>query len=366
MNRKLSILHFNVIEKYPPSLNLISDLIIQNQTFNVSVITSVNNSPYNNQSFSGVKIIRLGSTSKISVLRYASYINYNFLGTLILLITRPDVVLVYESLSIFPAFIYSLFFPKKSVHIHFHEYMSTPEKLVASKYMKFLFKCQDKIILKCTCSQTNEDRKKLFLEDYSNSNLKSERVSVFPNLPPKFWWREYGQYKRFREGGKIKMVYVGALDAETMYLEEVLTWVCKKPNELVLTIFSQEISVSAKNLILQFQNENIVVKSALDYNELPIELIKHDIGLVLYKGHIPNYVFNIPNKVFEYLSCGLQVVFDSAMLSLSKSNLKGINEVEFTKIQDSKIIETFKNYYHIPVPYEFENDSLCNFLISIK
>ena len=111
MNRnKLVLLHYNVLEKYPPALNFISDALVQKPAFQISVITSINNSPYKNQSFPGVKILRLGSTSKNPVLRYASYLIFNIIGTLFLLFKRPDVVLVYESLSIFPAFVYAKVF----------------------------------------------------------------------------------------------------------------------------------------------------------------------------------------------------------------------------------------------------------------
>ena len=138
--KKLVILHCNVLEKYPPALNLISDALAQKPAFQISVITSVNNSPYKNQSFPGVKILRLGSTSKNAVLRYTSYVAYNFIGSFVLLLKRPDIVLVYETLSIFPAFIYSIVLPRKKIHIHFHEYVSLPEKKAASSYMKVLFK----------------------------------------------------------------------------------------------------------------------------------------------------------------------------------------------------------------------------------
>ena len=323
-------------------MNLISDVLSQHLEYKISVFTSINSSPYKGLNYSNVKIFRFGSVSENSVIRYIFYIIYNLIGALMLLLTRPDVVLVYESLSIFPAYIYAKFFPGKKIHIHYHEYVSLPEKEVASRYMKFLYDCEEELLRKCSISQTNDDRKNLFLKDYSY--LKLEGVSVYPNMPPNSWWRDYGQFKRPREGGKIKLVYVGVLDAETMYLEEILRLVSKKPNDLELTILSQDISESANKLISRFQSENILLKTALDYYDLPKELIKHDIGLVLYKGHIPNYVFNVPNKVFEYLSCGLQVVFDKAMLTLLKSNLNGAYQIEFRKIEDSKIIETFKNF----------------------
>jgi hypothetical protein len=327
MSRKLTILHFNVVEKYPPALNFISDALAQKSFHKISVITSLNNSPYKNRSFSGVKILPLGSTSKNSVLRYTSYLAYNFIGSLVLLLKRPDVVLVYETLSIFPAFIYSFVFPRKKIHIHFHEYISIPEKNVASSYMKFLFKCEAKLLRKYTCSQTNEDRKELFLMD--NRSLKKQNVFVFPNLPPKSWWKDFGQYKKPWDGSIIKLVYVGVLDAETMYLEEVLKWVTNHPNEFELTLFSQDVSLSATKLLSKFQSDNIFLQSALEYNLLPEELIKHDIGLVLYKGHIPNYVYNVPNKVFEYLDCGLSVLADAVNKSLVQLQNPKVYQVSF-------------------------------------
>lgn len=334
--KRLSILHFNILEKYPPVLNLISDALAQKPAFQISVITSVNNSPYKNRSFSGVKILRLGSTSKNAVLRYASYLSFNIIGTFILLLKRPDVVLVYESLSIFPAFVYAKFFPKKKIHVHFHEYVSLPEKEISSKYMKLLYNCEEKLLLKYTSSQTNEDRKQLFLKD--NVNLKSENVSVFPNMPPKSWWLEIGQNKKPWDGGKIKLVYVGVLDAETMYLEEVLNWVKTNPRLIEITFFCQQISSLADVLLNQYSSKNIIVKPPINYYELPNELPNFDLGIILYNGYNLNHIFSVPNKVFEYLSCGLPVLADNALISLKKSKIEGVfqtnlNQINYLQIQ---------------------------------
>ena len=342
-------------------MNLISDVLTQHPEYKVSVLTSKNSSPYTNLQISGVKIFRPGIVSKISLVRYFCFLNYNFLGTLILIITRPDVVLVYESLSIFPAYLYSKFFLNKKIHIHYHEYTSIPEKNVASAYMKFLFKCEDKLLQKHTSSQTNEERKALFLKDIPK--LKKQFVSVFPNMPPKNWWTDFGQTKKPWERGKIKLVHVGVLDAETMYLEEVLQWVSQHPNELELTLFSQDVSVTARKLFSQFKSDNILLKSALEYNTLPQELIKHDVGIVLYKGHIPNYVFNVPNKVYEYLSCGLKVIGDKALIMLGNSSLKGVYQIEFNNFKHFDICEAIEKNHG---QSEIFRNSLVDFLFIKK
>jgi len=318
------------LEKYPPTMNLISDVLSQHPAYKISVFTSINSSPYKGLNYSKVKIFRFGSVSENSVIRYFYYIIYNLLGTLMLLLTRPDIVIVYESLSIFPAFIYAKFFPGKKIHIHYHEYVSLPEKEVASRYMKFLFDCEEKLLRKCTSSQTNDDRKKLFLKDYSY--LKSESLFVYPNMPPISWWRDYGQFKRPRKDGKIKLVYLGALDSRTMYLEEVLQWVSQNSDKLELTLISQQYNQRTKEVIERFTTENIFLKQAIDYFELPRELVNYHVGLVLYKGHMPNYVYNVPNKVYEYLNCGLKVVADSSLITLKTRNYTGVFQTKMEHI----------------------------------
>jgi hypothetical protein len=330
LKKKVTIFHFNILEKYPPAMNFIADIVSQKPEYTITVFTSLNLSPYDNQRYEGVKIWRLGSVTGNSILRYLSYILYNLIGTLDLLIKRPDTVIVYETLSIFPAFIFSIFF-KNRIHIHYHEYISIPEKEQSSMYMKFLFKCEDKLLKKITCSHTNEDRKALFLKD--NPSLNPDGVAVYSNLPPKTWWDDYGQHKNPWKGGKVKLVYVGVLDAESMFLEEILTWVSENSEELELTIFSQSVSDSAKALLLKFKSNSIILKPPLNYYQLPSELVRYDIGLVLYKGHIPNYVYNVPNKVYEYLSCGLKVMTDSVVQSLKDLKLADVHIFEFKKLK---------------------------------
>ncbi len=55
-------------------------------------------------------------------------------------------------------------------------------------------------------------------------------------------------------------------------------------------------------------------KGGIPYADLPFTLSVYDVGVILYKGHIPNYIYNAPNKLFEYWSCGLDVWFPDKMI----------------------------------------------------
>ena len=327
MLKKLSIFHFNILEKYPPAMNFISDVLSQKSDYRITVFTSVNSSTYNNLNYNGVKIFRLGSVSKNPLIRYASYLLYNVFGTIMLIFQRPDKIVVYETLSILPAFVFSKIFKKSKIHIHYHEYIGNPEKEAASAYLKFLFRFEKELYKSITCSQTNDDRKALFLMD--NPNLEPKNVSVYPNFPPEQWWFDFGQYKKSYMGGVIKLVYVGVLDSETMYLEEILAWVKANSENLVLTLYSQQYSEKTNALINKYSAPNIFLKPAINYYELPQELVKHDMGLVLYKVHNLNYVYNVPNKVYEYLSCGLYVLVGSKLISTTKLRLPYIQIINF-------------------------------------
>jgi hypothetical protein len=85
---------------------------------------------------------------------------------------------------------------------------------------------------------------------------------------------------------------------------------------------------------------------------------------VLYTGHIPNYIYNIPNKVFEYLVCGLEVWYSNDLITTAKfqednkiENLKAVSFKELTGIQKSKGSLPF-------LIYSFESKIIFEYLVN--
>jgi hypothetical protein len=234
----------------------------------------------------------------------------------------------------------SKIYNSNKVHIHFHEYLSSSERSASSAYMKVLFKLEDRLLNKYPCSQTNEDRKRLFLID--KPFLKAERVGVRPNMPPKSWWNNYGQFKKKSADAKIRLVHLGACNNHTMYVKEVLDWVTANQEQLELTIISQQLDEQTKDLIARYDTIAIKVMAPLDYYELPKELVKYDVGLVIYKGVIDNHKFSVPNKVYEYLACGLGVLTSNQLTSTVNLKHKEIMVVDYEDLMNirnfSKVI----------------------------
>jgi hypothetical protein len=342
MPNKIAILHFNIIEKYPPVMNFIFDSLEEKPDQKILVLTTKNITSYTTPNFPKTKIYRFGTISSNPFKRYASYIWFNLMSFIVMLVNRVDKVTVFETLSIFPFWLVSKMCKSKRGHIHFHEYISEPERMASSAYMKGLFKLEDQLLKKYPCSHTNEDRKRLLLID--KPFLKSEMVEIRPNMPPRYWWNQYGKFKKPRTGERIRLVYIGACDHKTMYIKEVLDWINLNQDVLELTIFSQELHKETEVLILGYNCKSIKLLRPIDYYDLPKELIKYDIGLVLYNGYIPNHVYSVPNKVHEYLSCGLQVVVDQNLISTIKLGIRQIHIVDYTSLD----LESLKkNIFHI-------------------
>jgi hypothetical protein len=335
MPNRIAILHFNIIEKYPPVMNFIFDALEENPTRKILVFTTKNTTSYTTPHFPNTEIYRFGTVSTNPVIRYVSYVWFNLMSSVVLFINRFDEITVFETLSILPLWLVSKIFKSKKGHIHFHEYISEPERKASSVYMKGLFKIENQLLKKYTSSQTNEDRRQLFLR--AKPFLKSDMVEVRPNMPPKSWWNKYGHFKDKSTNVKIKLVYVGACDNQTMYVKEVLDWVSANSQQLELTIISHQLDEQTKDLIADYNSEAIKIMEPIDYYELPKELVKYDAGLVLYKGHIPNYVYNVPNKVFEYLACGLEVLVDKKLISTASLKLPKIKIIDFKALESIQI-----------------------------
>ena len=184
----------------------------------------------------------------------------------------------------------------------------------------------------CWVSHTNVERLNLFHNDHIF--LQKNILNTYPNFPPENW----NDIKKVKviKNDKINFVYVGSLSFETMYLKEFINWIHLNSKSYNLDIYSSSNLKYELNNYLLFENiSNVKIYDEVNYFDLPKFLINYDYGLVLYKGHIPNYVYNVPNKVYEYLSCGLKVLYSNKILSINNfkknHNITNIFEFDFEK-----------------------------------
>ncbi len=337
--KPIVILHFQPLELYPPIQNLLNELS-DKSTENVIVFTTWSSEKLTPLHFEGrIRIIRLGRSGK-RVETWQRFLGYFFFyigATFILLLKRPAKVLYFETLSSFPVYLYKRFVNRScEVFIHYHEYTS-PREFTQGMFLTRHFHKLEKWLYPQTewVSHTNEHRMEMFKKDIHPITFKNQ--FILPNYPPKSWYSE--PKKTFEL--PVKVVYVGALGLSTMFLKEFSEWILRQQGHVVWDIYSYNYNNEVATYFRELNSDWINLMPGVDYSALPGVLKQYDVGVILYKGHIPNYIYNAPNKLFEYVVCGLDVWFPDVMLgSLAYqtiSNAQKIVSLDFAQLDQFRI-----------------------------
>ena len=332
--RRICIVHFLELEKFPPAMNFIRNLRNRSDSsIEIHVLTS-SEKGHALLSVEGVNIHRLVQWKKISrVGRLFQYIQFNILAFAELVRLKPDAILYYESLSAGPPLWYKKFVKRSAkIYVHYHEYTSVKEYQQGMVLNRWLHKQELSWYPKTSwVSHTNADRLKLFLNDMNGRTLGATHVMA--NYPPRYW----STPPHSKMDGKLRFVYVGALGLDTMYVQEMVEFICSRKEQCCWDIYSSNLSKDVLNYLSAHSCDAIQFKGAIPYDSLPSVLSLYDIGLVLYKGHVPNYIYNIPNKLFEYHVCGLDVWFpeqmESSMMYKTTNTYPMIVPVNFEQLE---------------------------------
>ncbi len=301
---------------------------LKDKKLNVRVLTMRPGIEFTNFSTSSkeIQIKRFGSLSdQRSFFRYLNYFIFYIRATWDLIVHRPKTVMYYETLSALPAIIYKKIFNKGSrLLVHYHEYTSPIEYQQGMKLNKWGHQLEKKTYpLYSWISHTNSERMKHFIED---DKLTTEgNLNIFPNYPPLIWQKK--QEKPI-PGSAFRFVYVGALSLDTMFTKEFAEWIIGQEGKATWDIYSTNITEDSKKYLASLKGGFIRFHGGVDYFSLPGVLESYDAGVILYKGHIPNYVYNAPNKLFEYWACDLDVWFPENM----KGSMPFVNTKSYPKI----------------------------------
>ena len=307
--RKIALIHLLPLEYYPPVTNLLS-IIDKDSSLSVRVFSTHNNKKRKAFNLRGTKIFRYTYPGYASnfILKIWSFFKLAFLPLFELLRYRPDIVLYIEPHSALQAYLYKRFFnPRVKLFIHHHEYYA-PEEFQgpAMRSVRFFHKLETTFLYKKAAwiSQTNSHRLDFFSKDYPY--VPKSTLFSLANYPPLSWAKSLK--KRSKIKGPIKLLYIGALSFENTYIREIVTFVRNNPNSIKLDIFSYNMHNDVLSWLQSESIENISLNAfGIPYDQIPKIASSYDIGLVLYKGHNINYQYNAPNKLFEYLVCGLDV-----------------------------------------------------------
>ncbi|MBS1541755.1 MAG: hypothetical protein JSS73_13975 [Bacteroidetes bacterium] len=354
--KKLVILHFGPLEWYPPVQNVVQVLAGEPFFDRIVVITTHSQSylPLFSLSSERVVIHRLGySGGRMNKLKRLFYYGWFYLVSLWLLLkTRPAQVLYFETLSSWPAYIYKRFFFRNCrIFIHYHEYVTPQEYNRGMKLLSYFHRLEQWLYPQAVwVSHTNTDRMNFFKQDIAP--VKIGQSNILPNYPPKSWLSPP------RETGRpLKFVYVGALSLDTMFTREFARWVVRWKDQVQWDIYSYNKSADIDGYFRQLNAVNISLLPGVSYQSLPAILIKYDVGVILYNGHIANYVYNVPNKLFEYVACGLDVWFPQQLVStlpyqtqssypqIIPLDFLSLDEIDPQKLSNRQGLSSRQDYY---------------------
>jgi hypothetical protein len=314
---RLVIIHFQPIEKYPPILNFLNYCSEIDFKWEIIVLTTkLSNIEEYCAKTENIKIYRekvIRNDSNI-LFKLLSYFTLYATWLYKIIKTKPESILYYETLSSLPVFLYSKIKKNIKVFIHYHEYTTKEEYNKASVIVKFSHKLEKKLFKEAKwISHTNNKRLSLFLHD-EDLILDTNKHKILPNYPSIYWAKSnYSENKSI--GTPIKFVYFGAIGLETMYLKEIINFIKSDTKKFSLDIYTNQSNGNAIEYIKANKSENISLLGSVNYFDIPAIIKQKDykIGLILYNGHIKNYIYNAPNKLFEYLACGLNVWFPKVM-----------------------------------------------------
>ena len=172
-----------------------------------------------------------------------------------------------------------------------------------------------------------------FEEDISP--VKILHPHILPNYPPGSWKREPREYSE-----PLKAIYIGAFSSASMFSKEFGHWVNSQDGKVIWDVYSHFYT----NEDIDYFSEKgpyIKLNKGVDYATLPALLEKYDVGVILYKGNIPNFVHNIPNKLYEYLACGLDVWFSDTLKGsfslLTTNTFPKVLALDFTHLESVKL-----------------------------
>lgn len=319
MTAKIAIVHALPLEYYPPVTNLLDYLAatggLDGEVFTVG--NTVGRKAYVNPAFP-IYRFPLPQSNERTLLRLWKHIGFTIRTVRHLMRLRPDAVLYFEPHSAMPAYVYSHYCkPGVSILVHNHEYYEPGQfegrgmrvvKTYHKREVEYLYRKAVWV------SQTNTDRLELFLRDYPF--IDRTVAHVLPNYPPRRWSGGAARAVR-KDGDPVRCVHVGAVSLEDTYVREFCEWVGRQNGAVTLDFYDYKIPAGTREFLAGLEGGLIRCFAAgIPYAELPHLLAHYHVGLVLHRGTTANYVFNAPNKLFEYLACGLDVWCPSEMLGV--------------------------------------------------
>jgi hypothetical protein len=318
---RIAFIHALPLEYYPPATTML-DLLSRVPGWEVRAWSSANARDSVEWTSEHVTVDRPRQSSQHASLpsRMAGYLNWHLRTARRVSQWKPNVVISIEPHSALATWLYyNVMLGNARLFIHHHEYYAPDDfsgggmrLLRATRHLERgdLFERAEWI------SQTNAHRLRL-LQEWNPAALHKGRV--FPNHPPVAWINRARSEARERGVTRTRFLYLGSASLADTFIGEFAKWIAERPEKGTLHVAGNNISDEVWENLRSLGATNIsFTEGGWDYSAIASMLRNYDVGLVLYRGNTQNFVYNVPNKTFEYLAGGLEVWYPLQMHSMAE------------------------------------------------
>lgn len=174
--------------------------------------------------------------------------------------------------------------------------------------------------------------------------LYNKDVKVLRNVPLKSGFiREKKRNELNLPENKKIIILQGAGINIDRGVEELIEAMKYIENTILLIIGGGDVIESLKAMVFEFHlNEKIMFINKLPYNEMMQYTANSDLGLTLDKNTNINYIYSLPNKLFDYILAGIPVL---------ASNLPEVRKI----VEEYKIGEIVESHNPIEIAIKINN-----------
>lgn len=272
------------------------------------------------------------------------YANYNLHLFFFLLSQRFDLYLSNDLDTLLPNFLVSKLYGKPLVYDS-HEYFTGVPEIQKRPVVKWVWTTLERLIfphLKYVVT-VNESIAQLYKKEYG------KEVKVVRNISD----NSLPEHRKGRVGLALPsrsfvLLNQGAGINVDRGMEEAIKALTYLPEDVMLVIVGDGDAVPglkkmSRELGLE---ERVIFRAKQPYLEMLQYTLQCDCGLSLDKPDSPNYRYSLPNKLFDYIKCGLPVVVSSVVEVKKVVENYGIGEVcedHAPKTIAAKVEEVRKN-----------------------
>ncbi len=222
-----------------------------------------------------------------------------------LLFTKADVFLANDLDVLLPNFLASRLKRKKLVYDTHEYFLGVPEiqhnplaKTVWTKIEQWIFPKLDYVFT------VNQSIAKLYKKDYGKELMVFRNISIAPTITR---WKTRKELNLPED--QFLFINQGSGINTDRGMEEALSAIAEIENAALLLVGSGDVIPALKKQVAQEQlSHKVIFVDRVPYAELMQYTHAANVGLSLDKDTNINYRYSLPNKLFDYIFCGIPVL----------------------------------------------------------